>query len=145
TKKNNTDRESSRTPNYEADERRTENEISLDPRQRSVQKLHGISRRSANGQTGRSHRLGALGQTSSCFARCRIRSCSVTSTAGISCLKQRANCELYCSVRISSRDALSEINTRRFAHADFPFVFRNTDCERVDVPAKLRLAIPSHL
>src|SRR5262249_33302822 len=78
--------------------------------------------------------------------RYRIGSFSVTSDRVISCLKQRVNCEPYCSVRIStSRDALSEINTRCFARVDFPFVFWNTDCERVDVPAKLRLAIPSHL
>ncbi len=48
-------------------------------------------------------------------------------------------------MRISSRDALSEINSRRLAGADFLLVFRNADRERVDVPAKLRLAIPRHL
>jgi hypothetical protein len=77
--------------------------------------------------------------------RYRIGFCSVTPDRRISCLKEPLNCEPYCSVRVSSRDALSEINTRRFARADFPFVFRNADRERVDVPARLRLAIPSHL
>ena len=48
-------------------------------------------------------------------------------------------------MRVSSGDALSEINSRRFTGTDFHFVFRNTGGERVDVPAQLRLAIPSHL
>jgi len=42
-------------------------------------------------------------------------------------------------------DALSEINSGCLAGADFLFVFRNAHCERVDVPQKLRLAIPRHL
>ena len=48
-------------------------------------------------------------------------------------------------MRVSSRDALSEINSGRLAGADFLLVFRNADGERVDVPAKLRLAISRHL
>ena len=49
------------------------------------------------------------------------------------------------SMRVSSHDALSEINPYRLAGADFLLVFRNPDGERVDVPAKLRLAISRHL
>ena len=71
--------------------------------------------------------------------------CSPASHDAISCLKTPTNCEAYCSVRVSPRDALSEIKSRRLTLADFPFVLRNTDCQRVDVPAKLRLAIPSYL
>src|SRR4029453_13612132 len=48
-------------------------------------------------------------------------------------------------MRVSSRDALSEINSGCLAGADFLFVFRNAECERVDVPPRLRLAIPGHL
>jgi hypothetical protein len=48
-------------------------------------------------------------------------------------------------MRASSRDALPEINSRRVAGTDFLFVFRDADCKRVDVSAKLRLAIPRHL
>src|SRR5438094_457954 len=51
---------------------------------------------------------------------------------GISCLAKRINCEAYCSVRVSSRDAVSEINSRHFTGADFLFVLWNADCERVD-------------
>ena len=42
---------------------------------------------------------------------------------------------LYILFYVSSHDALSEINSRRFAGTDFHFVFRNTGGERVDVPA----------
>ena len=48
-------------------------------------------------------------------------------------------------MRVSSRDALSEINSGCLVGADFLFVFRNADCERVDIPQKLRLAILRHL
>ena len=48
-------------------------------------------------------------------------------------------------MQVSSRDALSEINSDCLAGADFLFVFRNAHCERVDVPPKLRLAIPRYL
>jgi hypothetical protein len=75
----------------------------------------------------------------------RLDASGLATNDAISCLKKRINCEAFCSVRISSRDALSEIKSRRLAGTDFLFVFRNTDCERVAVPAKLRLAIQSYL
>ena len=59
--------------------------------------------------------------------------------------KWSENCEGFCSMRVSSRDALSKIDSGCLAAADFLFVFRDTHCERVDVPPKLRLAIPRHL
>ena|SRR5947208_818017 len=59
--------------------------------------------------------------------------------------KWSENCDGFCSMRVSSRDALSKIDSGCLAAADFLFVFRDTHCERVDVPPKLRLAIPRHL
>src|SRR5947207_13626774 len=60
-------------------------------------------------------------------------------------MQKPINCEGFCSMRVSWSDALSEINSGCLAGADFLFVFRNADCKRVDVPPKLRLAIPRHL
>ena len=47
-------------------------------------------------------------------------------------------CESCCN-------ALSQASSGPVAGSDFPIVFRNAHCERVDVPPKLRLAIPRHL
>ena len=57
---------------------------------------------------------------------------------------RRINCEAFGCVRAFVR-VLSQIDSGCLARADFSFVFRDAGLERVDVPAKLRLALPSHL
>ena len=57
---------------------------------------------------------------------------------------RRINCEAFGCVR-AFVDVSSQIDSGSLARADFSFVFRDAGRERVDVPAKLRLALPRHL
>jgi hypothetical protein len=61
--------------------------------------------------------------------------CGFAFNDGMPLLKTQVNCEACSYMRVSSRDALSEINSSCPAGTDFHFVFRDTDLERVDVPA----------
>src|SRR6266700_717673 len=54
------------------------------------------------------------------------------------------NCEAFGCMRAFVRVS-SQVDPGCFARADLSFVFRDAGRERVDVPAKLRLALPRHL